>query len=164
MTPVDALPTVAEIAITLAGFIGLIVIFKPVSATSWSDEDRARVVFVLILCSLILLSALLPFALSELFQSDSVIWGATEILFGSGNLFLIFSMLFRIHAKRINIQFPLLSWPILVIWLLLTASILLSGLGLIWPFSAGLLLLGMLWSLLIGTLTLIALMAQNMSM
>ena len=163
MTPVDALPTVAEIAITLAGFIGLIVVFKPVSAASWSDEDRARVVFVLILCSLILLCALLPFALSGLFQSDAVIWGAAEILFGSGNLFLILNMLFRIHAKRINIQFPLLSWPILLIWLLVTASILLSGLGLIWPFSAGLLLMGMLWSLLIGTLTLIALMAQNMS-
>ena len=164
MTPVDALPTVAEIAITLAGFIGLIVVFKPVSAASWSDEDRARVVFVLILCSLILLCALLPFALSGLFQSDAVIWGAPEILFGSGNLFLILNMLFRIHAKRINIEFPLLSWPILLIWLLVTASILLSGLGLIWPFSAGLLLMGMLWSLLIGTITLIALMAQNMSM
>jgi len=163
MTPIDAFPTIAEIAITLGGFIGLIVVFKPVSAASWSDEERARVVFVLILCSLILLCALLPFALSGLFQSDALIWGTTEVAYGLGNLFLIIGMLFRIHAKRVNIQFPLISWPLLAVWGLLTISILLSGVGLIAPSSSGLLLLSMLWSLLIGTITLIALMAQNMS-
>jgi hypothetical protein len=162
MTPVDALPTVAEIAITLSGFIGLIVVFKPVSAASWSDEERARVVFVLVLCSLILLCALLPFALSGLALSDAAIWGAPLLVFGSGNLFLIISMLFRIRAGRVHIQFPLISWPILATWILLTVAILWSGLGLFWPFSPGLLLLGTLWSLLIGAVTLTALMAQTM--
>lgn len=162
MTPIDALPTVAEIAITLGGFIGLIVVFKPVSAASWSDEERARVVFVLVLCSLILLCALLPFALSVLFPSEAVMWGAPLILFGAGNLFLILNMLLRIQSKRITIHFPLISWPILSIWGLLTCSLLLSGVGFLWPFSPGLLLLGMLWSLMIGAITLTALMALNM--
>jgi hypothetical protein len=163
MLPADTLPTVAEIAITLAGFIGLIVVFKPVSAAAWSDEERARVVFVLILCSLILLCALLPFALGGLQLSEAAIWGVPLALFGAGNLFLNVSMLVRIRAKRIVIQFPWISWPILSIWILLTLSLLLSGLGLVLPFSSGLLLLGMIWSLLIGAITLIALMAQNMS-
>jgi hypothetical protein len=163
MSPIDALPTVAEIAITLGGFIGLIVAFRPVSAASWSDEERARVVFVLILCSFILLCALLPFALSGLFPTDSVIWGAPLVIFGTGNLFLIANMFRRIHTKRINIHFPLVSWPILSFWSLLAVALLLSGLGVLWPFSPGLLLLGMIWSLLIGAITLIALMAQSMS-
>jgi len=163
MLPADTLPTVAEIAITLAGFIGLIVVFKPVSAAAWSDEERARVVFVLILCSLILLCALLPFALGGLQLSEAAIWGVPLVIFGAGNLFLNVSMLVRIRAKRVVIQFPWISWPILSIWILLTLSLLLSGLGLVLPFSSGLLLLGMIWSLLIGAITLIALMAQNMS-
>ena len=163
MTPVDSLPTVAEIAITLAGFIGLIVVFKPVSAASWSDEERARVVFVLILCSLILVCALLPFALSGFHWSEAAIWGLPLLIFGAGNLFLNVSMLLRIRAKRIIIHFPWISWPILSAWILLNFSLLLSGLGLFLPFSSGMLLLGMLWSLLIGAITLIALMAQNMS-
>ena len=163
MLPVDALPTVAEIAITLGGFIGLIVAFRPVSADSWSDEESARVVFVLVLCSLILLCALLPFALSGLFSSDRVIWGTPLIIFGAGNLFLIANMFRRIYTKRIIIHFPLVSWPILSFWILLTLTLLLSGLGVLWPYSPGLLLLGMIWSLLIGAITLIALMAQTMS-
>jgi hypothetical protein len=163
MSPIDALPTVAEIAITLGGFIGLIVAFRPVSAASWTDEESARVVFVLVLCSFILLCALLPFALSGLFSSDSVIWGTPLVIFGAGNLILIANMFRRIHTNRINIHFPLVSWPILLFWTLLTLSLLLSGLGLLWPFSPGLLLLGMIWSLLIGAITLIALMAQTMS-
>ena len=163
MLPVDSLPTVAEIAITLAGFIGLIVVFKPVSAASWSDEERARVVFVLILCSLILVCALLPFALSGFKLSEAAVWGVPLVLFGAGNLFLNVTMLLRIRAKRIFIQFPWISWPILSAWILLNLFLLMSGLGLLLPFSSGLLLLGMLWSLLIGAITLIALMAQNMS-
>ena len=163
MSPIDALPTVAEIAITLGGFIGLIVAFRPVSADSWSDEESARVVFVLVVCSLILLCALLPFALSGLFPTESVIWGAPLVIFGTGNLFLIVSMFRRIHTKRINIHFPLVSWPILSFWSLLAVALLLSGLGVLCPFSPGLLLLGMIWSLLIGAITLIALMAQSMS-
>jgi hypothetical protein len=162
MTPVDVLPTVAEIPITLSGFIGLIDVFKPVSAASWSDEERARVVFVLVLCSLILLCALLPFAVSGLASSAAAIWGAPLLVFGSGNLFLIINMLFRMRAGRVRIQFPLISWPILAAWSLLTVALLASGVGLIWPFSAGLLLLGTLWSLLIGAITLTALMAQTM--
>jgi hypothetical protein len=72
-------------------------------------------------------------------------------------------MIRRIHLRRINIQFPLMSWPILLFWSLLTLAILLSGMGLLWPFSPGLLLLGMIWSLLIGAITLIALMAQSVN-
>jgi hypothetical protein len=163
MSPVDALPTVAEIAITLGGFIGLIVAFRPVSAAAWSEEESARVVFVLILCCFILICALLPFALSGLLPSDRVIWGVPLIVFGAGNLFLIVNMFRGIHTKRISIHFPLVSWPILSFWSLLSLLLLLSGLGVLWPFSPGLLLLGMIWSLLIGAITLIALMAQSMS-
>jgi hypothetical protein len=163
MSPIDTLPTVAEIAITLGGFIGLVVAFRPVSAASWSDEESSRVIFVLILCSFILLCALLPFALSGLFTTNSVTWGAPQVIFGTSNLFLIANMFHRIHTKRISVHFPLVSWPIFSFWSLLALALLLSGLGVLWPFSPGLLLLCLIWSLLIGAITLIALMAQSMN-
>jgi hypothetical protein len=163
MSPIETLPTVAEIAITLGGFIGLIVSFRPVSAAYWSDEESARVLFVLILCCFILLCALLPFALSAMFPTDSVTWGVPLVIFGVSNLFLIASMVRRIYNNRVNLQFPLVSWPILLFWGLLTLVLLLSGLGVLWPFSPGLLLLGMTWSLLVGVITLIALMAKRMN-
>jgi ABC-type uncharacterized transport system permease subunit len=163
MTPVDALPSVAEIAITLGGFIGLIVVFKPVSAASWSDEERSRIAFVLILCMLILLCGLLPFALGGLRLSDEIIWGVPLFIFGTGNLFLIVNMLIRLHTKRVRIHFPLISWPILSAWLVLDITLLLSSLGILWPYSSGLLLLGLLGNLMIGAITLTALMAQSIS-
>jgi hypothetical protein len=163
MSPIDTLPTVAEIAITLGGFIGLIVSFRPVSAVSWSEEESARVLFVLILCCFTLLCALLPFALNGLFPADSVTWGLPLVIFGISNLSLIANMVRRIYTNRVSLQFPLVSWPILLFWGLLTLALLLSGLGVLWPFSPGLLLLGMTWSLLVGVITLIALMAKRMN-
>ena len=162
MTPVDALPAVAEIAITLAGFIGLIVVFKPVSAASWSDEERARVGFVLILCILILVCSLLPFALDGLRLSEAITWGLPLFIFSAGNLFLVANMLIRVKAKRVRIQFPLISWPILFAWIVLNITLLFSSVGLLLPFSSGLLLMGLLWNLMIGAITLTALMAQTM--
>jgi hypothetical protein len=163
MSPIETLPTVAEIAITLGGFIGLIVSFRPVSAAYWSDEESARVLFVLILCCFILLCALLPFALSAMFPTDSVTWGVPLVIFGASNLSLIAIMCRRIYTKRVSLHFPLVSRPILLFWGLLALALLLSGLGVLWPFSPALLLLCMIWSLLVGVITLIALMAQSMS-
>lgn len=163
MTPLDALPTVAEIAITLGGFIGLLVVFKPAATASWTDEERARVVFVLLLCTMILFCALLPFALSGMIPDQSIVWGVPLLLFGFGNLILVLLMLLRIRSGRVRIQFPLISWPILVGWTVLTVCLLLSGVGVFWPQSPGVLLLGMLGSLIIGAITLTALMAQSMN-
>jgi hypothetical protein len=162
ISPIDTLPTIAEIAITLGGFIGLIVSFRPVSAASWSEEESSRVLFVLILCCFILLCSLLPFALSGIFPIHSVTWGVPLVIFGACNLYLIAGVCHRYYAKRISVHFPLVSWPILLFWGLLALALLLSGLGVVWPFSQGLLLLGMTWSLLVGVITLIALMAKSM--
>jgi hypothetical protein len=84
------LNTLAEVAITLAGFSGVVVAFRLRGAHSWSPTEL-RVLWFLILDSLwVLFFSLLPFPLALANWSDDALWGTCNALLGSwfiiGNL------------------------------------------------------------------------------
>jgi hypothetical protein len=47
MEPNEALGIVAQVAVTLAGFAGVVVVFRPGSVHQWSRVDRFRLRFLL---------------------------------------------------------------------------------------------------------------------
>src|ERR1700719_286913 len=57
MQPSEALGVAAQVAVTLAGFAGIVVVFRPESVHQWSPLDRLRL-------SLLLMNSALPLALS----------------------------------------------------------------------------------------------------
>jgi len=57
MQPGDALGVAAQVAVTLAGFAGIVVVFRPESVHKWSRLDRFRL-------SLLLMNSALPLGLS----------------------------------------------------------------------------------------------------
>ncbi len=57
MEPAEALSTAAQIAVTLAGFAGVIVVFRRESVHDWSPIDKYRL-------RLLLMNSILPLAFS----------------------------------------------------------------------------------------------------
>jgi hypothetical protein len=57
MQPGEALGVAAQVAVTLAGFAGIVVVFRPESVHQWSPLDRLRL-------SLLLMNSALPLGLS----------------------------------------------------------------------------------------------------
>ena len=57
MQPGEALGVAAQVAVTLAGFAGIVVVFRPESVHKWSGLDRFRL-------TLLLMNSALPLALS----------------------------------------------------------------------------------------------------
>ena len=57
MQPSEALGVAAQVAVTLAGFAGIVVVFRPDSVHQWSALDRFRL-------SLLLMNSALPLGLA----------------------------------------------------------------------------------------------------
>jgi len=57
MQPSEALGVAAQVPVTLAGFAGIVVVFRPESVHQWSPLDRLRL-------SLLLMNSAMPLALS----------------------------------------------------------------------------------------------------
>jgi hypothetical protein len=79
----SVLNMLAEVAITLAGFSGVVVVFRLHGAQSWSPTEL-RVLWLLIGDSfLVLFFSLLPFPLALANWSDDALWGICNALLGS---------------------------------------------------------------------------------
>jgi hypothetical protein len=75
--------TLAEIAIALAGFSGIVAAFRISEAKAWSSTER-RILWLLISDSFIVLFfSLLPLPLSLWNWSDAALWGLCNALLGS---------------------------------------------------------------------------------
>ncbi len=79
----SVLYTIAEVAVTLAGFSGVAVVFRLQGAHTWSPTEL-RVLWLLIADSLLaLLLSLLPVPLALANWSHGIIWGFCSALLGS---------------------------------------------------------------------------------
>jgi hypothetical protein len=74
MQPGDALNVVAQVAVTLAGFAGIVVVFRPESVHQWSALDKFRLRLLLINSALPLGYALFGILLLSLDPPPAAIW------------------------------------------------------------------------------------------
>jgi len=144
MAPEDALTGIAEVAIGLAGFSGLVAAFEQRSGRSWRGDQKARIVFLVALSFGVITTSLLPSAISGFSESPAMVWGIPMVSCGLLTLtsLLAWVVLSRRHGYRL--QFPRTSISILSISSTLQLGVLLSGLGLVLPYSSGLFVLGLL--------------------
>lgn len=158
MTPEDSLIAIAEIGIGLAGFSGLVAAFVQQSGHEWRMEQKARIVLLIVLSFGIMISALMPFALSGTSNSPALIWGAPMIAFSLLCISLLFYWI-RVSRKHdFRILFPWISIPVMVVAALLQVICLFSGIGVIFPYSASLFTLGLLCVLAFGANIFVALL------
>ncbi len=147
MAPEDALPTIAEIAVTLAGFTGILFAIQATGASRTPGQSD-RILAVLTIPAQVLVCSLLPFALVNLSDSPRVIWGiplCTHALVGG---FQVVRTFVRLAAGEARLTWPRAAYLSLVVAAFLQLLALASGLGLMFPYSPGILVLGLIWSLL----------------
>jgi len=158
MTPEDALPVIAEIGIGLAGFSGLVAAFVQQSGQTWRLEQKARIVLLIILSFGMMIAAMMPYALTGASESPALVWGVPMVAF---SLLCIGLLGYWIRASRrhgFTLLFPAISIPIMGVATALQVLSLLSGFGLIFPYSPTLFVLGLLSVLAFGANIFLALL------
>jgi hypothetical protein len=105
------LNTLAEVAITLAGFSGVAVAFRLRGAHSWTPTEL-RVLWLLIGDSfLVLFFSLLPFPLAVANWSDDALWGVCNALLGSW--FIVGNVLALRGERRDRVAQQLITVPVI---------------------------------------------------
>jgi hypothetical protein len=105
------LNTFAEVAVTLAGFSGVAVVFRLRGAQSWSPTEL-RYLWLLIGDSfLVLFFSLLPFPLAIANWSDDALWGICNALLGSW--FIVGDVLALRGERRDRIAQQLITVPVI---------------------------------------------------
>ena len=158
MNPQDILITIAEISIGLAGFSGLVAAFTHKAERGWRSDQKTRIVFLIALSFGMIVTSLLPFAISDWSTEPSHVWGIPMTLYSSLVLCLLAYWIVVSRKNGYTIQFPYASYPIMVIGAFLQVLVLLSGLGIMMPYSPGLFVLGFLGILVFGANVFLALL------
>ena len=81
MSEAESLLTLAEIAVTLAGFSGLVAAFRSRSLDEWHPRDLLILWLILGLGGLAMLFALLPLPLFQAGLGSSAVWRAASLVF-----------------------------------------------------------------------------------
>ena len=159
MVPEEYLPTLAEVGITIAGFTGLIVTVRRNQSVAWSEQEQFRIIATIVICLSTVLCSSLPFALSGLPVESHTKW-SVPLLISSTTIFALLGlMLRRILFGGFVIIAPWITWPLMLFMGVLALASFTSGLGLILPYSPGLLVLQLSVSLFASAVTLIATLA-----
>lgn len=158
MNPQSVLITIAEISIGLAGFSGLVAAFSHRSNKGWRSDQKTRIVFLIALSFGMIVTSLLPFALTEWSTSPSIVWGIPMVLYSTFVLGLLTYWILVSRSNGYKIQYPLFSYPIMIIGSILQLLVLVSGLGLVVPYSPGIFVLGFLGVLVFGANVFLALL------
>ena len=144
LEPSDILPTIAEIAITLAGFTGLIAVFRP--HRPWSDPELARLQTIVAACFACLIAALLPFGLMGYTTRSGIVWGVPLGTFAVLH-FGILGYLFLRYRHGTFRPSGLASRVVLGVDALVSLVLLLAAFGLPAEPSAALLVLACTWGI-----------------
>lgn len=158
MAPEDTLFAIAEIGIGLAGFSGMVAAFVQHEGTSWRAEQKARIVLLIVLSFGMIVAALSPYALAGISDAPAVIWGLPMVGFSVLTLAQLARWIQLSLKYRFKLQFPLLSIPVLSGAVVLQVGNLLSGAGLIMPYSHTLFVFGLMSVLVFGAIVFLALL------
>ena len=148
LQPTDALVVIAELAVALAGFAGLVVTLRNRGLASWPQTDRVRLQFMLIIACSTFFVALVPFLASSFEVQDA--WTLLCLIFGLGSVVL--SIFLVISTWPIRHQMVRAWWLIYLFGtfsstiLLLASTFQMSGVS---PVSAY--LIALLWMLFFST-------------
>lgn len=83
---IDTLHTIAQVAITLIGFSGIVVVFGERAATRWTSDEALRF-YILIAGPLTALAcSFVPILLSQLTSDSAFIWRTSNAILGSAHL------------------------------------------------------------------------------
>lgn len=148
MSALDTLSTTAEIAITIAGFAGVVAVFR--SSGNFTSEEIRRIIFLVIVNGSVVITALMPNALLDMgFPKQSAI-SVPSFMLGVMAIFVTLAFTLSIYRGSIRLLFPKVTALLVLGVLSIGAALLLSVLTSLVVASYGLLLVGELVFILIA--------------
>jgi hypothetical protein len=105
------LSTLAEVAVALAGFSGVAVVFRLRGAQSWSPTELRVLWFLIGDSFLVLFFSLLPFPLALANWSQDALWGICNALLGSW--FIVGDVLALRGERRDRVAQQLVTVPVI---------------------------------------------------
>ena len=157
-----SLQTLAEVAISLAGFGSLLVVLRRSPESPWSEGESADLLIVVGGSLLVLFFALLPLPLAELGLSADADWRASSALLALALLVayaLVWSRRRRLHRAGIQSSSPRTAAALAQLPLGLAGALLVSAVVRM-PAGAGLYLLALVLTLAASAFPLVALVAR----
>lgn len=142
LNPSDILGTIAEIAITLAGFTGLIAVFRP--HRPWSGQEVTRLQTIVAACFACMSAALLPFALAGFSEDPRIVWGLPLAAFAVMQIGILAYLYLR-YRQRTFRPSGVVSRVVLGADTLVSLVFLLAAFGVLLEPTAGLLVLACTW-------------------
>lgn len=155
MHPIDILPTIAEVAVTIAGFTAIVVSIRSQRAGTWNAEERIRIIGILTVCGLVAVCAVLPYAISDLSSNENLRWGVPLAVSGMASIIAFAIVVIAAAKRKFEFLLPQLTWPMMAVITGSSTLSILSGTGLWNPYSAGLLLLQLLAMLVACSITIV---------
>ena len=108
----DALASLAEIAITLAGFTGVVAAFR--SRGSTLREQLMRITYVFLLCFIVIVSSYLPTIIVSFSGTSNLVWQVPLTLLGVSAIGIFLHATLQIIRSGITLRFPVLSYGMLL--------------------------------------------------
>jgi hypothetical protein len=139
----DALSTLAEVAIAIAGFSGIVSVFGRRSSGHWSPAERTRLVGLLVMSFTAVFFSVVPFVLLSIPVSESTCWRSLSLLLAASRLGSIAVVLrvslgvLRIPVSEREVSLAtsaiFIAGDLLVVVALSANAV---GSGLLWPYLA----------------------------
>ena len=143
MAYADALSTLAEVAIAIAGFSGIVSVFGRRSSGHWSPAERARLIGLLVMSFTAVFFSVVPFVLLSIPVSESTCWRSLSLLLAASR-FVSMGVVLRVvlGERRIPASKREASLVTSVIFIagdllvVVALSVNAVGSGLLWPYLA----------------------------
>ncbi len=139
----NALSTLAEVAIAIAGFSGIVAVFGRRSSGHWSPAERDRLIGLLVMSFTALLFCVVPFVLLSIPVSESTCWRSLSLLLAISRIgsirVVLRNALGALGTPRSEREVSLVLSGIFIIGdFLVFASLLANAfaLGVVWPYLA----------------------------
>lgn len=142
----EGLYSLAEIAITLAGFTGLLGLFR--SSSNPVQGELTRIFYIFIMCFATIVGAFLPPAISTFLPDSDAGWYVSAVYVGLVALAISAWALVQFLTGRVKLSLPIPSYSMAIISGLVGITLLGASLGMISGPVKGFLIIGLLWFLL----------------
>lgn len=154
----DLLLGIAEVSIALAGFAGVVVVLGRRATGPWPLADQFQLRSLIENGLLVVLAALLPFAVQQHTQEPSVLWRISSGIFGVAGGVHAFVVQgrrqrrLRRHPDEASDSFLPLSWVVVLVPVsaVVHAALLLNAADVVFHGSFAPYLYALLWDLLMG--------------
>jgi hypothetical protein len=161
----DPLLTTAEVAITLAGFTGIVAVLGQRGRGDWRPEEQLRLVMLLASSFAALLFAMLPIALGSLGLTEAGSWTISSTLLAvsiaAAHPAVVYFLRF-LPAEAVEAEFPRrLGLFVLVVSLMVALLLALNAVGYGFEQQFGPYFVGLMWLLALSAVQFIRLLAVS---